>query len=60
MIVSLQYPNLGSLKEERIVGYNDAALQISRIVVLNGGGGGGVIVFLVGSDGKYEPNSLAV
>ena len=52
MIVFLQYSNLDSLKEARIVVYNDVALKISRIVVPRGEG---ATIFLVGSNGKYAP-----
>ena len=40
--VSLQYPNLGSLKEARIVGYNDAAFANLK----DSGSQGGLLSFL--------------
>ena len=49
--VSLQYPNQGSLKEARIVGYNDAAFANLK----DSGSQGGFIIFLAGSNGKYAP-----
>ena len=42
--VSLQHPNLGSLKEARIVGYNDAAF--ANLKDGSSQGGGGVLFFL--------------
>ena len=50
----MQYPNLGSLKEARIVGYNDAAFANLNDRGSQGGGGGGII-FLAESNGKYVP-----
>ena len=47
--VSLQYPNLGSLKEARIVAYNDAAFANLK----DSGSQGGFIIFLAGSNGNY-------
>ena len=52
--VSLQYPNLGSLKEARIVGYNDAAFANLK----DSGSQGGFIIFLAGSNGNYAPIHL--
>ena len=49
--VSLQYPNLGSLKEARIVGYNDAAFANLK----DSGSQEGFTIFLAGSNGKYAP-----
>ena len=49
--VSLQYPNLGSLKEARIVGYNDAAFANLKDSCSQGG----FIIFLAGSNGSYSP-----
>ena len=49
--ISLQYPNMGSLKETRIVGYNDAAFANLK----NSGSQGGFIIFLAGSNGNYAP-----
>ena len=47
----MQYPNLGSLKEARIVGYNDAAFANLK----DSGSQGGFIIFLAGSNGNYAP-----